>query len=117
MQDFRSLQVWQKAYQLTLRIYEETVVFPDDEKYGLTSQLRRSAASIGANIAEGCGRGTQGDLRRHLMIAMGSATETEFHLQLARDLNYLGVNSYDDCQNQIVEVKKMLAGLVKRIKF
>ncbi len=117
MQDFRSLQVWQKSHQLTLRIYEESIVFPDDEKYGLTSQLRRSAASIGANIAEGCGRGTQGDLRRFLLIAMGSASETEHHLQLVRDLKYLPSNSCNELENEIIEVKKMLAALIKKVKY
>ncbi len=117
MQDFRNLQVWQKAHQLTLRIYEESVVFPDDERYGLTSQLRRAVSSIGANIAEGCGRGSQGDLRRFLLIAMGSASETDYHLQLARDLQYLPTTISNELESEVVEVKKMLAALIRKINY
>jgi four helix bundle protein len=86
MRDFRKLMVWQKAHQLTLGIYELTANFPRDEVYGLTSQVRRAAASIPANVAEGCGRDGDTELARFLRIAMGSANELEYHLILARDL-------------------------------
>ena len=75
MISFKTLTVWEKSHQLTLQIYRESKSFPSDEKFGLTSQLRRASASVPANIAEGCGRGTDPELRRFLEIAMGSASE------------------------------------------
>ena len=89
MQAFRDLKVWDKAHQLTLEIYRQSGAFPRDELYGLTSQLRRSATSIAANIAEGCGRNGPNELRHFLEIAMGSASEVEYHLLLARDLGFM----------------------------
>ena len=89
MQDYRKLAVWKRAHELTLAIYACTGGFPRDEAFGLTSQLRRSAASIPANIVEGCGRDTNAEFARFLYIALGSANELEYHLLLARDLDYL----------------------------
>ena len=86
---FRKLNVWQKAHRLTLRIYRNTQRFPADERFGLTSQLRRCGISVAANIAEGCGRGTDLDFARFLQIAMGSASEAEYLLLLAADLGLL----------------------------
>ena len=94
MQSFRDLKVWEKAHKLTLDVYRVTKAFPADERFGLTSQLRRACASIPANIAEGCGRSGGKELRRFLDIAMGSASEVEYHLLLARDLNYLSDEHY-----------------------
>jgi four helix bundle protein len=88
MKDFKELKVWVKAHQLTLAVYQATTTFPKEELYGLTSQMRRSAASIPTNIAEGCGRGSDDDFRRFLQIAMGSASELEYQLLLAHDLGY-----------------------------
>jgi four helix bundle protein len=79
MKDFRELKVWQKAHQLTLAIYQNTNAFPREELYGLTSQLRRSSSSVAANLAEGCGRSGDAELARFCSIAMGSATELEYH--------------------------------------
>jgi four helix bundle protein len=89
MKDFRDLVVWQKSHQLTLAAYRETMSFPSDERFGLTSQIRRSAASVPANIAEGCGRCGNGEFHRFLQVAMGSASEVEYHFLLAHDLKYL----------------------------
>jgi four helix bundle protein len=89
MKNFRELKVWGKSHQLTLAVYKATTTFPREEEYGLTSQLRRACASVPANIAEGCGRGSEADFARFLQIAMGSASELEYHLLLARDLNLL----------------------------
>ena len=91
MKDFRDLQVWQKAHQLTLTVYRLTASFPQTEWYGLTTQLRRSSASVAANLAEGCGRNGDAELARFCSIAMGSASELEYHLLLARDLKLLKV--------------------------
>jgi len=87
--DFRKLSVWQKSYQLTLKMYRLTGSFPKEEVFGITSQMRRAAASIPANIAEGSGRGGDQELRRFCQIALGSANELEFFAMLSRDLGYL----------------------------
>lgn len=89
MGDFRRLKVWEKSHLLTLAVYAAVAPFPKDEPYGLTSQVKRSASSIPANIAEGCGRDRDTELARFLEIAMGSASEREYHLQLAHDLGFL----------------------------
>jgi four helix bundle protein len=115
VKDFRDLQVWQKAHQLTLTVYRLTVPFPRDELYGLTTQLRRSAASIAANLAEGCGRNGDAELARFCSIAMGSASELDYHLLLARDLNLLQVSDYADVARQTTEVKRMLTGLIQKL--
>ncbi|TWT36375.1 hypothetical protein KOR34_12800 [Posidoniimonas corsicana] len=116
MKSFHDLVVWQKAHQLTLDVYRETKNFPSDERYGVTSQLRRSMSSIPANIAEGCGRGTDADFARFLQIAMGSASETEYHLRLSHDLSYLTQDQWTQLNKHICEVKRMLASLLKKLK-
>ena len=113
MHDFRRLQVWDKSHGLTLRIYELTSDFPREERYGLTSQIRRACASIPTNIAEGCGRETPADFGRFLQIAAGSASETEYLIQLAHDLKYLNINQYAVLTDTIVSVKKMLTALLR----
>jgi four helix bundle protein len=94
MKDFRKQKVWQKSHKLTLEIYKVTIDFPPDELYGLTSQLRRSCASIPANIAEGCGRQSDADFSRFLQIALGSAAELEYHLLLSHDLGFMNDLDY-----------------------
>jgi len=116
MRNFRELKVWDKAHQLTLRIYTVTKQFPTDELYGLTSQMRRSSASIPTNIAEGCGRDGDAELARFLQIAMGSASELEYQIQLACDLKYLAKTDYEQLAEQVSEVKKMLTGLIKTLR-
>lgn len=116
MQDFRQLKVWQKSHELTLAVYRETAAFPKSELYGLTSQLRRASSSIPANIAEGCGRGGDADFARFLQIAMGSATEVEYHLLLASDLALLADDAHQALEAQTTEVKRMLASLIKTLK-
>jgi four helix bundle protein len=94
MEDFKNLKVWSKAHGLTLAVYQGTRTFPKDEIYGLTSQIRRASASIGANIAEGCGRRSDPEMRRFVQIARGSANELEYHLLLAKDLQFLTPEEY-----------------------
>ena len=89
MRDFRKLKVWEKAHHFTLQVYEITNNFPHDERFGLTVRLRRAAASVPTNIAEGCGRNSERELARFMGIAAGSANEVEYQLILARDLNYV----------------------------
>jgi four helix bundle protein len=109
------LQVWEKAHTLVLEIYRASVAFPVHERFGLTSQIRRSAASIPANLAEGCGRNGNAELARFASIAMGSASELEYHLLLARDLQFIDVTNYQKLHEHTVEVKRMLAGLQKSL--
>ena len=116
MQDFKNLLVWQKAHNCVLTVYELTKRFPDDERFGLTSQLRRSVASIPANLAEGCGRGSDQDFARFVQIAMGSAAEVEYQLLLAKDLKYTGPDESKNASGAIEEVKRMLASLLKTIR-
>jgi len=115
MKDFKQLQVWQKAHSLSLAIYRATINFPKEEIYRLTSQLRRSVSSISANIAEGCGRGSDADFGRFLFIAMGSACESECHLLLARDLTFLNQTKHAEMETALVEVKRILAALIGKV--
>lgn len=115
MQDFRNLKVWQKAHRVALDVYTATESFPSREQYGLTSQLRRAAYSIPANLAEGCARQTDKEFGRHAFIAMGSASELEYFLLLARDLEYLPNDRYVLLNEGIIEVKRMLAALIEAL--
>ena len=115
MKNFRDLAVWKKAHELTLAVYRATKHFPKDETYGLTSQMRRSSASIAANIAEGCGKRTDADFARFVQNAFGSASELEYHLLLARDLGLLKAAEYEDLCLNTVEVKKMFSGLLRKL--
>jgi S23 ribosomal protein. len=115
MQDFRKLNVWEKAHALTLEIYLASKKFPKDELFALTNQLRRASSSIGANIAEGCGRMSQKEFHHFLSIAIGSASEVEYFLLLAKDLNYVSQNDYEKLNEQANEVKRKLISLLKRV--
>ena len=116
MGDYKKLAVWGKSYQLTLKIYEVTKTFPKEEVYGLTSQLRRAAYSIPANIAEGSGRGTDKELAHFLQIALGSANELEFHLSLTHDLHYLETKAHQELESHILEIQRMIVGLIQHLK-
>jgi len=105
MQDFKNLKVWQKSHALTLEMYKATENFPGNELYGLTSQMRRSCASIPANIAEGCGRNSDPEFARFLAISMGSAAELEYHLLLARDLGFITLANYEKLNKRTAEIK------------
>ena len=115
MKDFRQLKVWQKAHQLTLALYQVTGSFPRDEIYGLTAQIRRACSSIPANLAEGCGRNTDAELARFCSIAAGSASELEYHLLLARDLNLIQPNDYELLAQQVIEIKRMLTVFLQKL--
>ena len=116
MQDFRKLKMWEKSHILTLETYKATESFPGSEIYGLTSQIRRSCVSIPSYIAEGCGRNSAAEFARFLQIAMGSASELEYHLLLARDLGFLKDSEYKKLERGAIEVKKMLVTLIKKLK-
>jgi four helix bundle protein len=116
LRDFRQVKAWRKAHELTLAIYRATKPFPKDELFGLTGQIRRSCASIPANIAEGCGRSGDAELARYFSIAMGSASELEYHLLLAHDLELLPSVEYERLVPDVTEVKKMLTSFIQRLK-
>lgn len=116
MQNYRKLQVWQKAHQMVLKVYKLTSTFPVEERYGLISQMRRCASSIPANIAEGSARGSDADYVRFLYIALGSATELDYHLLLASDLGFIEAVNYQILAKEIDEIGRMLNGFIRRLK-
>ena len=115
MKDFRDLKVWKKAHGFVLGVYRDSRSFPNEERFGLTSHLRKSASSITSNIAEGCGRETDKDFARFLSIAAGSTSETEYQLLLARDLDYLSEERHRCLNDQVNEVKRMLNSLIQTL--
>lgn len=116
MKDFKTLNVWQKAHSLTLRLYRITATeFPKHELFGLTSQVRRCVSSIGANIAEGCGRTGNAELHRFLQMASGSTNELEYHLLLARDLVYISTDTHAELDGELCELKRMLVALTAKV--
>lgn len=116
MGDFKKLEVWQVAHRITCQVYKATAGFPKTETYGLTAQLRRSAASIPANIAEGCGRSGDLEFSRFVRISLGSATELEYHLLLARDIGLLPASEYQELSGEVLRVECMLARLGRVLK-
>lgn len=116
MQDFHHLKVWQKSHQVVLGLYKLTAKFPTDELYALTSQIRRAAVSIPANIAEGCARGGDAEFGRFLRIAQGSASELDYHLLLARDLKFVSVADYDCIAADLGEVRRMLTIFIQKLR-
>jgi len=116
MQNFLDLKVWHKAHAVTLATYQITESFPATERYGLTSQMRRAAASVPSNIAEGCVRSSDADFARFLYMALGSANELDYFALLARDLKMLPAPRYEQLVADVQEVKRMLSALVTRLK-
>jgi four helix bundle protein len=115
VKDFHELKVWQKAHQLTLAVYQITATFPREELYGLTSQLRRCSSSIPANLAEGCGRSGDAELARFCSIAMGSASELQYHLLLAKDLKLIKPKDHVELSERAIELKRMLTALLQKL--
>lgn len=107
MNNYKELKVWQKAVDLAINIYETTCSFPSEEKYGITSQIRRSSVSIPSNIAEGSGRNTHKDFNNFLSISYGSTCELETQLIIANKAGYLEQNKLEQLTNQIIEIQKM----------
>jgi four helix bundle protein len=115
MRNYRDLQVWSKAHNLTLELYRISRGFPREEMFGVTSQLRRAAVSVGANRAEGCGRRTSTELARFVRIAMGSASELDYHLLLCRDLGFMKEDDFDRSSSRLTEVRKMLTSFLSTV--
>jgi len=116
VRDYKNLRVWAQAHELTLAVYKATQAFPHEERFGLTSQVRRASASIGANLAEGCGRRSDGEMGRFVQIAMGSGAELSYHLLLARDLGLLDNDEYANLSTAADTVMRMLSALSGKIR-
>jgi four helix bundle protein len=116
MQDFKKLKVWDKAHQLTLEIYAASKRFPKDELFGLTSQVRRASSSVAANIAEGSGRRSRKEFMHFLGIAIGSVSEVEYFLILAKDLKYLDQIEYTTINTSADETKRMLISFLQKVE-
>lgn len=115
MIDFKTLQIWQRSHFLVLDIYKASQIFPKEELYILTAQLRRAAVSVPSNIAEGCGRNSDGELARFLTIAMGSTAELEYQILLAKDLGYIETDNYETINNEIIEIRKMINSFLTKV--
>ena len=116
MRDYKKYLVWQKSHQLTLEIYRLTRSFPKEEMFALTSQMKRSSSSIPTNIAEGCGRSSDKDFCRFLYISYGSANELEYQIILSIDLQFINSEDGENLLSQIEEIKKMLNGLIMKVR-
>lgn len=116
MRDFRNLVAWQRSHAFVLRVYEVTSSFPREEQYGLTRQMRDAAASAPTNIAEGCGSDGGLEFARFLQIAMRSATELEYQLILARDLHYISEDRHATLESELVEAKRILNALIRKVR-
>ena len=115
MQDYRKLNVWVKAHAFAVGVHQVCEAMPRRSGAALAPQLRKAALSISANIVEGTAKDSQPELRRFLVIALGSAAEAEYHLLVARDTNLLAPTAYDKLAMQAVEIRRMLTGLIKRV--
>lgn len=116
IQSYRDLLVWQKGMDILVQSYNLATVLPSNELYGLTSQIRRAAVAIPANIAEGAGRDHIGDYLRHLSIACGSLTELETHILIGERLHYFSSQDVEPLLNQTAELGRMLTSLTKKLK-
>jgi four helix bundle protein len=113
MGNFRELVVWKRAQNLALDVYRSTSLFPTEERYGLTAQMRRAAVSVSSNIAEGCGRQGDRELARFLRIARGSVRELECQLLLLRDLGYMQSEVYTKLDSDTQAISRMLNHLIR----
>jgi four helix bundle protein len=116
LKNYKELKVWQKAYELCLKIYKTTNTFPKEERYGLTSQIRRAAVSIPSNIAEGYGRRTTGEYIQALYVAYGSQCELETQILLAGDLGFIKADDLEKLNKDVGDVERMLKGLIRSLE-
>ncbi|MDH5399881.1 MAG: four helix bundle protein [Cyclobacteriaceae bacterium] len=113
--NFRELKVWEKGKNLVVDIYKVTRHFPDEEKFGLINQIRRSAVSIPSNIAEGCGKGSDKELVRYLKISLGSTYELESQFIISKELEFVNEGDFENIYDKLIEIQKMLYGLINSI--
>ena len=117
MRDYKKLDVWKKAHLFTKRVYKEVLpIMPIEERFALTSQLRRSAYSIPLNIVEGCGKNTNKDFASYLDNALGSSHEVEYTCYLIYDVGYISEEQYNNVNNEINEIKAMLIAFIKFLR-
>ena len=116
MRNYHDLNVWKKAHEWTIEIYKTTESFPSKEQYSLTSQMRRASYSIPMNIAEGCGKSTDAEFARFLDMSAGSASELDYQLLLATDLEYLNSASYQSLTEKLNHIRRMLTSLIKHTR-
>lgn len=117
MRDYKKLDVWQKAHKLTLKVYREVIpLMPPEEKFALSSQLKRSVYSVPMNIVEGCGKRTDKDFCHYLDNSLGSALEVEYTLLLIQDLGYIPFEKFEEINSEVNEVKAMLIGFIKFLR-
>jgi four helix bundle protein len=116
MKNYRQLNVWKLSHAITLNVYRLSKSFPKEELFGLTGQLRRAAASVPANLAEGCGRDGDAELKRFVNIALGSACELDYHVLLAADLNYIEAKAANALADEILQLRRMLGAFIKTLK-
>lgn len=115
VKSYKDLQVWQRSVQLSVELYRLTASFPDEERYGLSSQIRRAGVSIPSNIAEGYGRGTRKEYKQFLAIARGSTLEVQTQLIIASELGYSAFTSFKQAESLSEEVSKMLYSLISKL--
>jgi len=116
MQSYEDIVAWQRAHQLLLDVYAMTKTFPADERYALTSQIRRSALSIPNNIAEGCKRKTQKEFAYFLNISEASASETSYLLKVSKDLGYANEDRVNELRAEVKEIEQMLFALRTKVE-
>ena len=116
MRDFRKYSIWDLAHKLTLKVYSLTEDFPKSEVFGLRSQIRRAVASIPTNISEGCGRESDDEFRRFLIIASGSASETLYLMILCKDLGFITEDEFNNCETELTIIRKSIHQLIKKLK-
>ncbi|SHK66944.1 four helix bundle protein [Maribacter aquivivus] len=115
MRDYKKYNVWELGHEVTLEIYKLTRSFPNNENFGLTSQMRRASSSISANIAEGCGRESDAEFKRFLIISQGSASELEYFTILAKDLKYIQKEEFLIIHDKVNKVRRSLNNLINKI--
>lgn len=116
MRNFRKYQVWELGHEITLDVYKISKQFPKEEQFGITSQMRRCSSSVPANIAEGCGRESEKEFKRFLVIANGSATELEYFLILTKDLKLAEVHAIENLIDKVDKLKRSLNKLISKLK-
>jgi four helix bundle protein len=116
LKNYKELKVWQKAYRLCLEVYRITKTYPKEERYGLTSQIRRAAVSVPSNIAEGYGRRTVGEYIQALYIAYGSNCELETQILLAGDLGFMKREDLEELQKDLGDVERLLKALIRSLE-
>ncbi len=113
---FRDLKIWQQSMELVTEIYRATSSFPEEEKYGLTSQLRRSSVSIPSNISEGFGRNSQGDFKRFVNISMGSLFELQTQIEVAKNLEFISKEIFENLYDHSREIERMMSSFIRTLK-